>query len=84
MDDLVEHVHTSAITGYEKPHPEMFNIAVRAAGSPKTVWMVGDNVVADYEGAEKLGISAVLVRHPDPGDRRAAADLWGAAKLIAG
>ena len=84
LGDLVEHVHTSAITGYEKPHPEMFDIAARAAGSPETVWMVGDNVVADYEGAATAGIDAVLVRHPDPGDRRAAPDLWEAAKLIAG
>jgi hypothetical protein len=38
--------------------------------------------VADYEGAEKLGIDAILVRHPEPGDRRAAPDLWEAAKLI--
>jgi putative hydrolase of the HAD superfamily len=82
LDDLIEMVHTSAATGYEKPHPEMFNIALRAAGSPDTVWMVGDNTVADYEGAEKLGIDAILVRHPDPGDRRAAPDLWEAAKLI--
>ena len=82
LEGLVEDVHTSAITGYEKPHPEMFNIALRAAGSPSTVWMVGDNIVADYEGAEKLGIGAVLVRHPDPGDRRSTPDLWEAAKLI--
>ena len=82
LDELIEQVHTSGVTGYEKPHPEMFKIAVRAAGSPDNVWMVGDNVIADYEGAEKLGIDAVLVRHPDPGDRRAAPDLWEAAKLI--
>ncbi len=83
LDVLVEQVHTSAITGYEKPHREMFEIALRAAGSPETVWMVGDNVVADYEGAERLGIDAILVRHPDPGPRRAAPGLWEAAKLIA-
>jgi putative hydrolase of the HAD superfamily len=82
LDGLIEQVHTSAVTGYEKPHPEMFNIAVRAAGEPATVWMVGDNIVADYEGAERLGIRAVLVRHPEPGDRRAAPDLYQAAKLI--
>jgi putative hydrolase of the HAD superfamily len=82
LDDLIETVHTSAATGYEKPHPEMFNIALRTAGSPDAVWMVGDNPVADYEGAEQLGIDAILARHPDPGDRRAAADLWEAARLI--
>lgn len=84
LNDVVSQVYTSGVTGYEKPHPEMFSIAVRAAGSPEVVWMVGDNVVADYEGAEAVGINAVLVRHPEPGDRRAAADLWEAAKLITG
>ena len=83
LDDLVEAVHTSGVTGYEKPHPEMYAIARRAAGDPERVWMVGDNIVADYEGAERVGIDAILVRHPDPGERRAAPDLWEAAKLIA-
>jgi putative hydrolase of the HAD superfamily len=83
LDGLIELVHTSAVTGYEKPHPEMFNIAVRAAGSPEVVWMVGDNAVADYDGAEAVGLQAVVVRHPDPGPRRAAPDLWQAAELIA-
>jgi putative hydrolase of the HAD superfamily len=82
LDDLVDAVHTSGVTGYEKPHPEMYAIARRGAGDPERVWMVGDNIAADYEGAERVGIDAILVRHPDPGERRAAPDLWEAAKLI--
>lgn len=83
LDDLVERVHTSAITGYEKPHPEMFRIAMRDAGEPAEAWMVGDNPIADHDGAERCGINGILVRYPDPGDRRSAPDLWGAATLIA-
>jgi putative hydrolase of the HAD superfamily len=57
----------SAETGYEKPHPEAFAIARRAAGNPSTLWMVGDNPIADVAGAEAVGIPAILVRvEPNP------------------
>ena len=57
----------SAETGYEKPHPEAFAIARRAAGTPSTLWMVGDNPTADIAGAEAVGITAILVRaEPNP------------------
>jgi putative hydrolase of the HAD superfamily len=57
----------SAETGYEKPHPEAFAIARRAAGDPSTLWMVGDNPIADIAGAEAVGIPAILVRvEPSP------------------
>ena len=82
LDGLVEKVHTSAITGYEKPHPEMFAVAMRDAGDPADAWMVGDNPIADHDGAERCGINGLLVRYPEPGERRSAPDLWEAAKLI--
>jgi HAD superfamily hydrolase (TIGR01549 family) len=77
-----ERVYSSAWTGYEKPHAEAFGIALRDAGSPSDVWMVGDSPNPDYDGPEALGIRSILVRHNEPGDRRSAADLWGAAKII--
>jgi putative hydrolase of the HAD superfamily len=67
LGDLFEAVHTSAATGYEKPHPEAFAIALRAAGDPRRVFMVGDNPVADVRGAEAAGIPALLVRSPSDG-----------------
>ena len=79
LDDLVEAVHTSGITGYEKPHPEMFDIAMRAAGAPRTAWFVGDNIVADYEGPSGPGSRrsssatrspAIAARPPASGRRR--------------
>ena len=51
-----------ALTGYEKPHPEAFAAGRRAAGEPDELWMVGDNAVADIEGATAAGIPAILVR----------------------
>jgi putative hydrolase of the HAD superfamily len=62
LDDLVEHVFTSATIGFDKPHPEAFRHALRESRSPERAWMVGDNPVADVEGAEALGIPALLIR----------------------
>jgi putative hydrolase of the HAD superfamily len=82
LSELVEHVFSSALIGYEKPHPEAFRHALHACGDPSSRWMVGDNPVADVAGAEVLGIPAVLVR--TAGDaRRTAPDAAAAAALIA-
>lgn len=61
LDGLVDDVITSACVGYEKPHPEIFAYARRRAGSGP-LWMVGDNPVADVQGATAAGIAAILVR----------------------
>ncbi|MFP4514269.1 MAG: HAD family hydrolase [Acidimicrobiales bacterium] len=60
--DLVSEVHTSAVTGYEKPHPEAYRIGL-AGTDPADAWMVGDNPEADINGAERVGVRAILVRH---------------------
>ncbi len=62
LRELIHALVNSAVTGYEKPHPEAYAAARRAAGDPDEVWMVGDNPVADVEGAEAVGIAAILVR----------------------
>jgi len=64
LTDLVEpgHVFTSAAIGFDKPHPEAFRHALRVAGAPDRIWMVGDNPEADVRGAEALGIPALLIR----------------------
>jgi putative hydrolase of the HAD superfamily len=80
LDDLVEHVFSSATIGFDKPHPEAFRHALRESGSPERAWMVGDNPVADVEGAQALGIPAVLIRTEggDPDALAAAARITGA------
>ena len=55
---------SSANIGYEKPNSESFYIALASAGNPNEVWMVGDSLKADIEGAESVGIKAILV-HTD-------------------
>jgi putative hydrolase of the HAD superfamily len=83
---LAEHVRcvlSSAVIGYEKPHPEAFRIALAASGHPETAWMVGDNPIADVEGAERAGLPAILVRSSGEATYRAA-DLLDAAAVILG
>ena len=60
--DFFEEVVTSAMTGYEKPHAEAFRQILRGMPALQTVWMIGDNPVADIAGAEAVGLSAILVR----------------------
>jgi putative hydrolase of the HAD superfamily len=81
LGDLFEAVLTSGLTGYEKPHPEAFDLGRRALGNPDELWMVGDNPVVDVEGAERAGIRAILVRTP-PTEGGAGRDLYGAADII--
>lgn len=66
---VVNQVLTSAVTGYEKPHPAMYVLARHVAGDPRVMWMVGDNPVADVAGARAAGIPALLVRTPDADGR---------------
>lgn len=83
LDALVEHVVCSAATGYEKPHPEAFRMALRTAGHPERVWMVGDNPIADVRGAEAVGIPAIQVRtRRAPEVSHYSADLAGVIDII--
>lgn len=51
----------SSHIGIEKPRPEIFQYAISMAGNPEICYMVGDNPVADIQGAKKLGIKTVFV-----------------------
>lgn len=78
---LFDDVLSSALIGYEKPHPEAFRLGLAAAGDPDEVWMVGDNPVADVQGTEAVGIPAILVRRKRDGARRVE-DLWGVVAIV--
>ncbi|MBD3291382.1 MAG: HAD-IA family hydrolase [Armatimonadia bacterium] len=77
-----DEIISSALTGYEKPHREAFEIGLRAAGGPDEVWMIGDNPIADVEGAEAMGIPAILVRREGDCERRCE-DLRGVLEMLA-
>lgn len=52
---------TSATVGAEKPNPVIFRYAIHTAGAaPANSWMIGDNPIADVEGARMAGLSAIL------------------------
>jgi putative hydrolase of the HAD superfamily len=63
--DLVQHfdfIAASARIGFEKPHPRIFEWALREADvDPAAVIHVGDHLDADVEGARAVGIEAVLI-----------------------
>jgi putative hydrolase of the HAD superfamily len=81
LDGVIDQVFTSALTGYEKPNPEAFRIALGGA-DPEACFMVGDNPVADVLGAEQVGIRGILVRGEASSGRPSAPDLMAAAAVI--
>ena len=49
-----------------KPHPDVFKYALRKLKvRPEETLFVGDNIRADYEGAEKVGIRAFLIKRKE-------------------
>ncbi len=57
----VESVVTSALIGYEKPNPRVYEIALKKAGNPDLAYMIGDNPAADVDGPEAAGIRGILI-----------------------
>jgi putative hydrolase of the HAD superfamily len=78
---LIDEVFTSGATGYEKPHPEAFALAL-GEESPSRCFMVGDNPEADVLGAERIGLPGILVRSESAAVKRSVPDLSAAARLI--
>ena len=74
----LEALINSAETGYEKPHPAVWNTARRITGNAR-LWMVGDNPAADVAGARRANIDAIWTRRNAPGDLP---DLPAAARVI--
>ena len=65
LTTYVQAVLSSALMGYEKPHPQAFLQALAVFDYPQTIWMIGDNIEADILGAQAVGIPAILVRQED-------------------
>lgn len=61
LGGFFDRVFTSAAIGWEKPHPQIFAHALAELGHPAETWLIGDNPVADVQGATAAGIRAVLV-----------------------
>lgn len=62
LDGLFDVSLSSFDHGYMKPHPSIFEEALRQARvEPSEAVMVGDSVAHDIEGARRLGMRGVLV-----------------------
>ncbi|HEV2217045.1 MAG TPA: HAD family hydrolase [Candidatus Dormibacteraeota bacterium] len=86
--DCIDAVVTSVDAGHLKPHPAVFELAMKAAGVPaEQCVVIGNKEANDVAPALDLGMRAILV-YPDdaaPASTRAeaaAADLWECAKAL--
>ena len=64
LTQLAPFTIVSEEVGYAKPDPRIFSDALNAMGisSPDRVMFVGDNPVADIDGAKRFGMKAAWVR----------------------
>ena len=88
MADHVDAIVTSVDAGHLKPHPAVFEMAMRAGGAPaERCVVIGNKEANDIEPALALGMRTILV-HPDdpvPSSSRAhavAPDLWACAQAL--
>ncbi len=82
LEPYMADVINSAVVGYEKPHPEIFKIALDRTGHARNVWMIGDNIHADVFGAQQAGIPSILVRSKDERAKHQFDDLAGLAEFL--
>lgn len=69
LDGLVDIAVSSSEHGYMKPHPSIFEAALKLAGVPaEDAVMVGDSLTQDIDGARRVGMRGVLVRRSDEFD----------------
>lgn len=85
---LVDDIVTSVDAGHLKPHPALFELAMRRAKTtPERCVVIGNREDNDVAPAVALGMTAILV-HPDdppPAATRAdavAANLWECARIV--
>ena len=62
IENFFNLILSSALTGYDKPHREMFRQIYRI-GAYEKYCMVGDNYNADVLGGLRMGFTSILVRN---------------------
>jgi putative hydrolase of the HAD superfamily len=84
--DYVDPVLTSALTGFEKPHPGAYEAALSDLRGMADLWMIGDNAECDVRGPERHGMTGILVQRaegpPPKGVARCASSLTGAVSMV--
>ena len=88
MASYIDGIITSVDAGHLKPHPAVFDMAMRSVGvTADRCVVIGNREENDVEPALALGMRAILV-HPDdpaPTSSRAdavAADLWECVRVL--
>lgn len=67
IDGLIDFLVSSEEAGQEKPAPAIFKLALEKVGlPPHQVCYIGDDELADIEGAENLGIKAYYLHSQKP------------------
>ncbi len=62
LAERFETILDSAIVGVEKPHPEIFQLALRRAGvKPSEAVFIGDTYATDVGGAQLAGMRGILI-----------------------
>ncbi len=57
-------VTNSEMAGVKKPHPDIFNLALKSAkAKAANSVMIGDNLEADIEGAKNMGMDVILFNY---------------------
>jgi putative hydrolase of the HAD superfamily len=65
LDGLIDAAVSSSEHGYMKPHPSIFEAALRLVNvRAADAIMVGDNLRQDIDGARRVGMRGVLLRRP--------------------
>ena len=88
MADLIDGIITSVDAGHLKPHPAVFEMAMRWAGvEANRCVVIGNREDNDVAPALALGMQAILVYPDDPrplksGAHRVAPDLWACAEAL--
>ena len=68
LHGLITAAISSSDHGFLKPHPSIFEAAMRLVGvEAEEAVMVGDSLAHDVEGARRVGMRGVLVHRADPG-----------------
>mgnify|MGYP001766175485 CR=1 FL=1 len=50
-------IYNSAFLGFEKPHPEIFEVVKRDFTGTKDIWIIGDSLNVDIAGGKKAGFN---------------------------
>lgn len=88
MADHVNAIVTSVDAGHLKPHPAVFELAMRAGGAAaERCVVIGNKEENDIEPALALGMRTILVYPDDPAPASSKADavapdLWACAKAL--